>query len=157
MRSAHIDGRLGGDPEIFAPQGSDSTCLKFNIANDDESIKKQDGSGYENVTSWYSVKFWTKNPQHWIQKLVKGCKVICECDIKQETWEKDGKQNSRIIFNIKHGTYPQVIPNQQQYQEQQAVPQQQQQPPKEWNPNGSSATNWPAQATTAGEVALPLF
>ena len=109
MRSAFLSGRLGRDPELHSPQGSDYSALNFSIANSDESKKKQDGS-FESVTSWFDVVFWTKKPQDWLRKLHKGDNVVIECEAKQETWEKDGTAHSRIKFVVKFGSYPVVVP-----------------------------------------------
>ena len=99
MRTAYITGRLGKDPETFAPNGSDYSVIKFSIANGDES-KKNAQVGYDTVTSWYDIEFWTKNPQPWLQKLLKGVEVALECTIKQDKWEKDGQNYSKIKFVV---------------------------------------------------------
>jgi single stranded DNA-binding protein len=112
MRAAHISGRLGLDPELFTPSGDTPwRSLTFSIANDDEREKKQDGS-YENVTSWLDIVFWTKKPQHWLQKLAKGVEVVLDCEIKQERWQdkQSGGGRSAIKFYVRRGTYPLVIP-----------------------------------------------
>ena len=105
MNTATLSGRLRNDPETFAPNGSDYTCLKFSIANNDESKKNQDGE-WENVTSWYDIEYWTKKPQEWLQKLKKGVLVVVQCTVKQSRWENDGQTRSRIIFPVMCGTYP---------------------------------------------------
>ena len=43
MRKAFLTGRLGRDAEIFTPEGSEYSCLKFSIANGEESKKNSDG------------------------------------------------------------------------------------------------------------------
>ena len=109
MREAYLSGRLGKDPELFSPNNSEYSVLKFSIANDDESRKNQMGE-YENITSWFDVEYWTKKPQEWLQRLHKGDMVILSCEAKQDTWEKDGQQRSRIKFRIRRGTFPYVVP-----------------------------------------------
>jgi len=99
MRTAYITGRLGKDPETFAPQGSEYSVLKFSVANNDESKKNAEG-GYDNITSWFDCEFWTKNPTHWLQKLAKGVEVALECTIKQDTWETEGQKRSKVKFHV---------------------------------------------------------
>ena len=99
MRAAYITGRLGKEPEIVSPNGSEYSVIKFSVANNDESKKNADGT-WDNVTSWFEVEYWTKKPQPWLQKLAKGVEVCLECTIKQNRWEKDGKKDSRIIFVV---------------------------------------------------------
>jgi len=106
MRAAYITGRLGKEPEVFSPQGSEYSVIKFSVANNDESKKAQDGS-WDNVVNWFDCEYWTKKPQPWLQKLSKGVEVCLECTIKQSQWEKDGQKHSRIIFVV--NKFPVVV------------------------------------------------
>lgn len=98
MNKSFLDGNITGDPKVYAPDGSEYTCLTFSIANNDE--KKKVGNEWESVASFFELKFWTKNPTHWIQKIVKGARCYVEAIAKQEMWEKDGVKNSKVIFNV---------------------------------------------------------
>lgn len=99
MRKAFLTGNIGNDPDTFTPEGSEWTCLKFSIANNDESRKV--GDNWENVTSWFDCEYWTKKPQEWLNRLTKGKSIAIEADVKQQTWEQDGHNRSRILFIIK--------------------------------------------------------
>ncbi len=108
MRECFLSGRLGKEPEIVSPNGSERSVIKFSIANGDESRKGQDGQ-YSNVTSWFDIEFWTKNPQTWLQKLYKGTEVSMHCNAKQDTWKtEDGSNRSRIKFVVSRGSFPLV-------------------------------------------------
>ncbi len=97
MNHISITGNLTRDPETFSPQGSENTCIKFSIANNDES--KKDGDNYEDVPSYFDVKYWTKNVQYWIQKLTKGAPVTVQGRMKQERWtDKENNNHSRIVI-----------------------------------------------------------
>lgn len=109
MNYSFLTGRLGKDPEVFAPNNSEYSCLKFSIANNDETKKNQDTGEYENITSWFDIVFWTKKPQYWIKKLIKGKEIEVPCRAKQETWEKDGQNRSKIVFYILRGEFPKVF------------------------------------------------
>ena len=106
MRAAYITGRLGKEPEIVSPNGSEYSVIKFSVANNDESKKAQDGS-WDNVVNWFDCEYWTKKPQPWLQKLAKGVEVCLECTIKQNRWEQDGQNRSKIIFVVNR--YPVVV------------------------------------------------
>lgn len=95
MNSVKIDGNVTRDPETFSPQGSEYTVLKFSIANNDESKKDANGQ-WENVPSFFDVEYWTKKAQYWIQKLTKGASVTIQGRLKQQTWEHEGKNHSRV-------------------------------------------------------------
>lgn len=99
MNSYKVSGNLTRDPETFAPQGSENTCIKFTIANNDESKKKSDGSGYEDIPSYFDVKYWTKNVQYWIQKLTKGVSVTIQGRLKQERWP-DKNDSTKTLSRI---------------------------------------------------------
>lgn len=105
MRKAYLTGNIGNDPEIFSPQNSEWHCFKFSIANNEES--KKENESWVKITSWFDCEYWTKNYDHWSRTLQKGTPVALECRVKQQTWEKDGKKNSRIVF-IAEG-FPQII------------------------------------------------
>ena len=99
MNHIPITGNLTKDPETHSPDGSEYTCIKFSIANNDESKKKADGSGYENIVSYFDVKHWTKNVQYWLQVLVKGASVLVQGRLKQERWTaEDGTTRSRVVI-----------------------------------------------------------
>lgn len=108
MRSAYITGTLGADPILFSPQNSEWACLTFNIANDDMSKKNQQGK-YEDITQWFTVKFWTKKPQEWLKKLMKGISVVVDTEIETESWEKDGENHRRMVFKVKTGSFPHIL------------------------------------------------
>ncbi len=100
--TGNVTREIGGEHDIFAPEGSEYTCLTISIANNDESRKNQQGE-YENIPSFFDVKFWTKKPQHWIQRIKKGSPVAVTGAMKQETWQKDGQNFSKVVINAKAG------------------------------------------------------
>lgn len=105
MNTCVLSGNLTRDPEIFAPNNSEWSIIKYSIANNDDSRKNADGE-YENVAHFFDCEYWTKKPQLWLQKLQKGVLVVGEYQAKQERWEKDGQKRSRVKFSIKRGTFP---------------------------------------------------
>jgi len=108
MNHGTVSGTLGKDPEIFAPQNSEYSCLKFSIANNDKSYKDDKGN-WQNKTSWLDVEFWTKKPQYWLQKLYKGTSINTEFELEQQSWEKDGSKRSKIVLKIPNGKFPYII------------------------------------------------
>ena len=98
MRFSILSGNIGGDPEII--RAGEWSCFKFSIANNDET-KKNDQGGYDKVTSWFDLEYWTKKEHYWGDKLVKGAAIAAECEPKQNTWENaDGQKRSKIIFKV---------------------------------------------------------
>lgn len=106
MNGFFISGNVCKDPEIFSPQNSEYSKLSFSVANSDESKKKSDGSGYENITSFFELEYWTKNPTHWLQKIKKGVWLAAVGRMKQERWEKEGGKHSKVVLII--DSFPEV-------------------------------------------------
>lgn len=101
MNNVFISGNLTKEPETFSPEGSDFSCIKFSIANNDESKKKDDGS-YENIASFFDLEYWTKKPQYWLQKLQKGIPIAVEGRLKQQTWtdKESGSGRSKVLIIV---------------------------------------------------------
>lgn len=103
-----LSGKLGKDPEVFSPQNSDSTLLTLSVANND-NVEKQ-GDQYVERTVWVKVKFWTKKPQEWIKRLVKGAEIQTECMLSNtEAWKSGDDVKSCAVFDVCRGTFPKVI------------------------------------------------
>lgn len=100
MNQYAISGNITKDPETFAPEGSEFTCIKFSIANNDERRKKPDGT-YEDITSFFDLEYWTKNPQYWLQRIRKGDPCFANGKLKQQVRKKDGSKHSRIVLKVK--------------------------------------------------------
>lgn len=111
MNHVTLSGNVTREPEVFSPEGSEWSCIKFGIANNDERRKDQAGN-WESIVSFFDAEFWTKKPGEWLQRIHKGDQVFVEARMKQETWDQDGTKRSRVKLNItgfpycfqKHGT-----------------------------------------------------
>jgi len=101
MNTLTITGNLTREPEVVSPKGSEYSVIKFSIANNDERHKKDTGD-WESVASFFDCEYWTKNPQHWLQQLVKGCQVCLQGKLKQERWDdkETQKQRSRVLVSV---------------------------------------------------------
>ena len=125
MNSIKIDGHVTADPTTYAPQSSESTCLTFSIANNDESKPDPNNQGkYISVPTFVEITFWTKNPQYWLQQIVKGAPVTIQGRLKQDTWlDKDTQQTRSKLKIIAQAGYfegfPVVVHNRAPQQQQQ--------------------------------------
>lgn len=107
MNSLTLSGIITGDPQVFAPEGSESTKITFNVANNDNS-KKINGN-WESVPLFIEVEYWTKNPQKWIQKIIKGNKCSFIASLKMESWEQDGNKRSKLVAEIPSNKFPEIV------------------------------------------------
>ena len=91
-----INGRLVRESELrFSTSGT--AILKFSIAVN-RSVKK--GDKWEDEASFFDCTFFGKMAESVNKYLEKGKQVSIIGELKQERWEKDGKQNSRIVIVV---------------------------------------------------------
>lgn len=61
------------------------------------SVKK--GDKYEDEVSYFNVNIWGKTAENLKPYLNKGTQIIVEGSLKQDRWQKDGKNFDKIIIN----------------------------------------------------------
>jgi len=87
-----IEGNLTRDPESQqVPTGS--IIVKFDVAVNKKTKK---GDNWDEEVSYFTIKKWQGKNEN-LGTLKKGQKVRIVGELKQERWEKDGKQNSRVV------------------------------------------------------------
>ena len=102
MRGNNINivGNIANDPEEFTTQGG-MTIFNFSLAWND---RRKDSSGeWKDVANFFTCKAFCSENQAQIVKLglYKGAKVaIIDGELHQETWEKDGKKQSKVIIKV---------------------------------------------------------
>jgi single-stranded DNA-binding protein len=95
-----LTGNVTGDPRTYAPQNSDKTILFFGVANNDKSVKDPEGQWHQ-VAVFFELEYWTKNPQHWLQKIKKGVAISTDIhDLWLDRWEKDGKSGVTLKATV---------------------------------------------------------
>lgn len=99
-----IDGRVGRDPELRHSK-SGAAFLEFSVAVGGGRKDKNTGEWVER-TDWIDCLALGKSAEHLGRMLHKGSFVVVTGSLQQETWEKDGKKNSRIrviVNNVQLG------------------------------------------------------
>lgn len=94
LNNLTIIGRLTKDAEMRYTAGG-MAIASLSIAN---NRSKKDGDQWVDETSFFSVTVFGKTAENLKQYLTKGKQVAITGSIKQERWEKDGKQESRVII-----------------------------------------------------------
>lgn len=88
-------GRLGRDAEL--KYVGETALVQFSIA---VNTSRKNASGqYEDKANWIDVKFWGKGAEAVHKYLTKGKQVGVSGSLRQEKWEKDGQQRSKIVVN----------------------------------------------------------
>jgi len=87
LNQVHLAGHLGRDAETksFA---SGSAVTQFSLA-------LSSGTKDKPKTAWVNVKVWNAAPV--VQELQKGAAVMVEGRLEEESWEKDGKKQSKLV------------------------------------------------------------
>ncbi len=86
-------GNLTSDPELrYIPSGTAVTELRMAI-ND----RRKTASGeWVEETTFVDVTLWGRTAEVATEYLNKGSNVLIEGRLKLDTWEKDGKKNSKL-------------------------------------------------------------
>ncbi|MGD9722193.1 MAG: single-stranded DNA-binding protein [Pirellulales bacterium] len=86
-------GNLTADPELrYIPSGTAVTELRMAV-ND----RRKTASGeWVEETTFVDVTLWGRTAEVATEYLNKGSSVLVEGRLKLDTWEKDGKKNSKL-------------------------------------------------------------
>jgi single-strand DNA-binding protein len=86
-------GNLTRDPELrYTPSGTAVT--EIGLAINDR--RKGPGGDWIEETTFVDVTLWERTAEVASEYLTKGSPVLIEGRLKLDTWEKDGKKNSKL-------------------------------------------------------------
>ena len=87
--SISIVGNVGNEPEVRKTNNG-LEIIEIRVASQDGKDK----------TSWWTCKFFGNKAGETVAKYAKkGSSVMVVGTAEEETWEKDGKKNSKIVVN----------------------------------------------------------
>lgn len=93
-----VIGRLtkdfGNDPRTFFYTTGGTACAKVSIAVN-RSVKQSDGQWTDEV-SFFDVTIWGKTAENLKPYLVKGKQIAVDGYLKQDRWQKDGQNFSKV-------------------------------------------------------------
>jgi len=87
-----IVGRLVRDAELKYTNSGMAVC-KFSIA---VNRRKKDGDQWVEEANFFDIVLWGKSGESINQYLVKGKQVGIEGELRQDRWEQDGQNRSKI-------------------------------------------------------------
>lgn len=90
-----IIGNLTSDPETKSTKTGGS-LLNFSVAVNRRWRNKQDQ--WEEETSFFDCTAWNELADNIAASASKGSRVIVTGRLEQQTWEKDGKNMSKIVL-----------------------------------------------------------
>jgi len=98
LNSVLLEGRMTADPTYKTTPKGTPLCT-FSIA---VSRSYKNGEAYEKETSFFDVETWAKTADmcNTLGKKGRGLRAVGR--MKQDRWEQDGKQRSRIFIVADH-------------------------------------------------------
>jgi single-strand DNA-binding protein len=85
-------GRLTRDAELKSMPSGQAVC-KFSIA---VNRRKKNGDQWEDEASFFDIVVWGKQGETLHQYLVKGKMVGIEGELRQDRWQQDGQNRSKV-------------------------------------------------------------
>jgi single-strand DNA-binding protein len=85
-------GRLTRDAELKYTAGGQAVC-KFSIA---VNRRRKNGDQWEDEANYFDVVLWGRQGESLNQYLVKGKLVGVDGELRQDRWQQDGQNRSRV-------------------------------------------------------------
>ena len=85
-------GRLTRDAELKYTSGGQAVC-KFSIA---VNRRKKNGDQWEDEASFFDIVVWGRQGESLNQYLVKGKMVGVDGELRQDRWQQDGQNRSKV-------------------------------------------------------------
>jgi single-strand DNA-binding protein len=85
-------GRLTRDAELKSIASGQSVC-KFSIA---VNRRRKNGDQWEDEANYFDVVLWGRQGESLHQYLLKGKMVGVDGELKQDRWQQDGQNRSKI-------------------------------------------------------------
>ncbi|MDR0601811.1 MAG: single-stranded DNA-binding protein [Treponema sp.] len=85
-------GRLTRDAELKYTSGGQAVC-KFSIA---VNRRRKNGDQWEDEPSFFDIVLWGRQGESLNQYLVKGKMIGVEGELRQDRWQQDGQNRSKV-------------------------------------------------------------
>jgi single-strand DNA-binding protein len=87
-------GNLTRDAELKYTAGGTAVC-KFSIA---VNYRKKKGDQWEDEANFFDVNIWGKQAEDLHKYLVKGKTVAVDGELRQERWQQEGQNRSKVYI-----------------------------------------------------------
>jgi len=85
-------GRLTRDAELKYTAGGQAVC-KFSVA---VNRRRKNGDQWEDEANYFDVVLWGRQGESLNQYLIKGKSVGVEGELRQDRWQQDGQNRSKV-------------------------------------------------------------
>lgn len=94
--SVTLVGNATRDPELrFTPSGKSVVDLGIAV-----NYSRKVGDKYEDDPSYFDLVIWGELGEHVVESIAKGTRVIVVGSPKQQRWETDDGNRSRVVINV---------------------------------------------------------
>lgn len=91
-------GRLTRDAELSYTTGGAAVC-KFSIAT---NTTKKDGDRWIDEANFFEVVLWGRQGETLKQYLLKGKQIAVQGELKQDRWQQDGQNRSKVYIKAEN-------------------------------------------------------
>ncbi len=98
INSVTLVGRLTRDAELKYTGGGTAVC-KFSIA---VNRSRKSGDGWQEEAHFFDIVLWGRQGEAIHQYLTKGKQIAVQGELRQNRWEKDGQQRSKVEINAQN-------------------------------------------------------
>jgi single-strand DNA-binding protein len=92
INSVVLVGRLTRDAELKYTAGGQAVC-KFSVA---VNRRKKNGDQWEDEANYFDIVLWGRQGEALNQYLLKGKSVGVEGELRQDRWQQDGQNRSKV-------------------------------------------------------------
>lgn len=92
LNSVALIGRLTRDAELKYTAGGQAVC-KFSIA---VNRRRKNGDQWEDEANYFDIVLWGRQGESLNQYLVKGKQIGVDGELRQDRWQQDGQNRSRV-------------------------------------------------------------
>ena len=85
-------GRLVRDAELKYTVGGQAVC-KFSIA---VNRRRKNGDQWEDEANFFDIVLWGRQGESLNQYLIKGKQIGIDGELRQDRWQQDGQNRSRV-------------------------------------------------------------
>jgi single-strand DNA-binding protein len=85
-------GRLTRDAELKYTSGGQAVC-KFSVA---VNRRRKNGEQWEDEANYFDVVLWGRQGENINQYLIKGKTVGIDGELRQDRWQQDGQNRSKV-------------------------------------------------------------
>lgn len=101
MRKCYMDGfptKLFGKDPARETTRNGKTYIRFGFNSADR--RKDENGKWQSIPQYFECVYWGRDEDPAIDAIEAQKRMMLVCEPTQETWEKDGKKQSKTVFKV---------------------------------------------------------